>query len=94
MVRCKMRINAVRWSMGSKPDPSGEKDSRGYVKSVPCRMATIEANPTYSSNPADENKLFWDASPGGKFEINCVNEAAVQSLELGKEYYFDIHPVA
>ncbi len=93
MVRCKMKVTEIRHSEGQKPDPTGAKNAQGYVKYVPCKMATIVAAPTYSNDANDENKKFWDASPGGKFEINCVNEAAVAELELGKEYYFDIHPV-
>jgi hypothetical protein len=88
-----MRINSIKFSEGQKPDPSGAKDARGYTKYVPCTMASIEASPTYSSDPNDENKKFWDASPGGKFEINCVNAAATAELKIGQEYYFDIHPV-
>lgn len=93
MVRCRMRVHEIRFTMGTKEDPSGEKDARGYTKRVPCRMATIKASPTYSTDPNDVNKKFWEASPGGSFEINCVNEAAVEQLQLDKEYYFDISPV-
>ena len=48
----------------------------------------VDMSPVYSSDPASENKAFWDASPGGSFKLNYVNPAV--SFEPGKEYYLDI----
>jgi hypothetical protein len=48
---------------------------------------TITLNPTYSSDPNDENKLFWDATPGGKIEMNVSKNGDL--FELGAEYYVD-----
>lgn len=84
MVRCKFKVNSITRSEGTRPNAEGK-----YEK---CIMSTISASPTYSTDPNSENKKFWDASPGGKFELNCVNEAAVAQLEIGKEYYIDISP--
>lgn len=41
---------------------------------------------------SDENKAFFKASPSGKFEINIINQAAADQLEIGKSYYIDITP--
>lgn len=79
------------------PDGLGHvfvEDAKGqYRKSEPCRMATITMAPVSANNdPKHENSKFWNSSPGGEFKLNCVNEAAVAQLELGKEYYLDITP--
>jgi len=41
------------------------------------------------SGGSEENKAFWAATPGGRFEFNCVNNKAIEQLEVGKEYYVD-----
>lgn len=50
----------------------------------------IQLNPTYSQDPESENKLFWDATPGGKIEMNVSKNGDL--FELGKEYYVDFTP--
>lgn len=52
---------------------------------------TVTANPTYSTNPDDENKTFWDATPGGKIEMNISKNGDL--FELGEEYYVDFTKV-
>ena len=98
-VRCKFKVTQIAYSQGSRNlrDADGQwvKDERGYTKTEQCRMATITMSPVYANgDPKHENSQFWDASPGGEFKLNCVNEAAVAQLELGKEYYLDITPAA
>jgi hypothetical protein len=89
MVRCKFKVNKISRTMGSRR--TGNKTAAGHDEYAPCVMHTIEASPVYGNgDPNHENTKFWDASPGGKFELNCVNEAAVAELELGEEYYLDI----
>lgn len=89
VVRAKFSVNAITRTMGSKK--SDEKDSGGRFIYKPCEMWTIKMSPVYGNgDPAHENTKFWDASPGGSFELNCVNAEAVKQFELGKEYYFDI----
>jgi hypothetical protein len=83
MVRAKFRVNEIRRVHCSVRNDEG--------KYVPGEMHTIVMSPTYSDDPNSENKKFWDASPGGKFELNCVPPAAVAEFKLGKDYYFDIH---
>jgi hypothetical protein len=43
---------------------------------------------------SDENKSFWKWTPSGELKFQCLNEAAVEQLELGAEYYIDITPAA
>lgn len=90
-VRAKFKVNAIRFSMGSRK--SGRKDENGRDVYEPCKMATIEMSPVYANgDPNHENSKFWDASPGGKLELNCVNAAAVEQLELDREFYVDFTP--
>lgn len=37
-----------------------------------------------------ENEVFYEASPGGKFEITINNPHAAEMFEVGRQYYFDI----
>jgi hypothetical protein len=39
-----------------------------------------------------ENKLFATASPCGTLELGCLNKAAADAFELGREYYLDFTP--
>jgi hypothetical protein len=56
-------------------------------------MATIEMHPVYGNgDPSHENTKLWNASPGGKLELNCVNVATVEQFELDREYYIDFTP--
>lgn len=41
---------------------------------------------------SEENKQFYEYTPGGKIELSTVNEEAVKQFELGKEYYIDFSP--
>ncbi|BAZ50122.1 hypothetical protein NIES4103_27360 [Nostoc sp. NIES-4103] len=42
---------------------------------------------------SEENKTFWQATPGGKLEMYITNPNAKSFFEAGKEYYIDITPV-
>lgn len=85
MVRAKFRCDSITRQMSSRYSDITKT-------STPVEIHSIKMSPVYSSDPNHENKKFWDASPGGSFEINCVNAEAAKQLELGKEYYFDISP--
>lgn len=92
-IRCKFTVNGIKRTIGSMPDPSGAKSENGYPKYVPTEMWTVEMSPVYGNgDPTHENTRFWAASPSGSFTLGTVNKAAVDQLELGKEYYFDIAP--
>lgn len=64
-------------------------------QSHPTPARTIIMSPVYGNgDPNHENTKFWQASPGGKLELNVVNAAAVERFEVGKEYYLDFTPAA
>lgn len=48
----------------------------------------VKMSAVYSQDPNHENKKFWDASPGGEFNLHWVNKNV--SFTPGKEYYLDI----
>lgn len=51
---------------------------------------TVEMSPVYGNGDANhENTKFWQATPQGRVELGCVNQAAAEQFELGKEYYLD-----
>lgn len=53
---------------------------------------TLRFQPQYDES-IPEDKRFAQATPSGSFEMYCDNPAALEQLELGKQYYFDISPV-
>lgn len=84
--RAKFVCNSITESMGSRL----AADGKTYE---PCKMKTVKASPVYGGgDPNHENTKFWSASPGGTFELNVVNPAAVEAFEVGKEFYVDITP--
>lgn len=93
-VRAKFKVERIDFSVGSRVSRDAEgnpkKDERGYDKVEPCKMATIVAHPVYhNGDPNHENTKFWQASPGGKLELNCINAAAFDQFKLGQEIYLD-----
>lgn len=97
MVRAKFKVTKLSQTEGCKPvnNPDGtqKKDERGYGVHEPVTMVTIEMAPVYGNgNVKHENTAFWQASPSGKLELNCVNESASKQFILGKEYYVDFTP--
>jgi len=56
------------------------------------KQANINMYPVCSQDPNSENGQYWQYTPGGQFQINCVNEAAFSQFEVGNEYYIDITP--
>lgn len=47
----------------------------------------IRLSPVTSGS--EENKAFYDATPGGNIELATLNTQAGNYFELGKEYYLD-----
>lgn len=97
MVRAKFKVISIKITEGRRdkigPDEKPLKDGRGWNVTEPCPQWTIEACPVYANgDPNHENTKFWQASPSGKFELNCVNPEAVKLFEVGKEFYLDMTP--
>ncbi len=47
-------------------------------------------SPVYSGS--EENKQFFQATPGGDIRFFTVNSIALSSFEMGEEYHIDISP--
>jgi hypothetical protein len=97
-VRCKFKVDSINRTQQSRAKVGDDgkyiKDDRGNYIYEPTEMWSVKMSPVYSNEPGHENKAFWDATPSGSFEFGTVNKAAVDSLELGAEYYIDITPAA
>lgn len=98
MVRAKFKVNSLKYSDGQRvklgPDGKPVKDARGYDVYEPAPQVTIEMFPVYGNgDPNHENTKFWQASPSGKLELNCVNAAASDYFKVGQEYYLDFKKV-
>lgn len=50
-------------------------------------MYSYKFSPVYSDDPNSENKQFWDYTPSGSLEFQCVH---IGLFEVGKEYYLDL----
>lgn len=62
-------------------------------KPVKVEMRTVRLTPVYGNgDPNHENTRFWEASPSGQIELGCVNLAAAEMFDIGKEYYVDFSP--
>ena len=51
----------------------------------PGLIGSVKLNPV--TNGSDENKKFFEATPGGQIEFSTVNEAALKALPIGAEVY-------
>jgi hypothetical protein len=90
-VRAKFKVNTITRSIGSRQKRDDEgRFTRDYEE---AEMWTINMSPVYANgDPNHENSKFWAATPGGSISLNCVDAAAVRTLDLGKEVYVDFTP--
>lgn len=51
---------------------------------------SVHFSPVYSGS--EENKEFFQATPGGQIAFYTVNQSALDRFEMGKEYYVDFSP--
>ncbi len=65
---------------------SGGTEKMGSVTLSPCYPAPNAPN-------YEEQQTFYKWTPSGKIEFATINESALASLELGKDYYITIQPV-
>jgi len=94
MVRAKFKVDAIERQTASRQVLNAEgkpaKDDDGRWLYEHCEMQTVKMTPVYGNgNPEHENTKFWQASPSGQLFLGCINLAAAQYFELGKEYYLD-----
>lgn len=55
---------------------------------------TVTLRPVYAGGGAsEEDKAFWDATPNGELHMTITNTAAVETFEIGKDYYLTFEPV-
>ncbi len=50
----------------------------------------ITLSPVYSGS--EENKSFFQSTPGGSIQLYSTNPSATAAFEQGKEYYVDFTP--
>lgn len=62
-------------------------DVNVYSINPPQRQITLK--PVYSTDPAHENKTFWDATPSGELKMTINNAVAAEFFQPGTEYYID-----
>lgn len=96
MVRAKFKVSSIKFQTGTRTvrDANGNPVKvNGSTQYEECKMASIEAFPVYANgDPNHENTKFWDASPGGKLELNCINPEAFTQFGLGQEFFLDFTP--
>lgn len=51
---------------------------------------TVRLSPVVSGS--EENKRFFQYTPGGVLILNTINKAAFDQFHLGEEYFVDITP--
>lgn len=56
----------------------------------PRLMGTVKLLPVTSGS--DENKSFYEATPGGSIELGTVNEDVLKQFSIGDEFYVDFTP--
>jgi hypothetical protein len=89
-VRAKFKVDRVERTLSSR----SVKVDDGTTRYEPCEMRTVVMSPVHANrdDPEHENSKFWQYSPSGRLELGCINLAAADSFELGKEYYIDFTP--
>ena len=73
-----VRLKFQVWQKQVSTSPDGK--TLGFVNMGPCY------------GDSEENKKFFEATPGGNINFSTLNEAALAQLEQGKAYYIDITP--
>jgi hypothetical protein len=59
-------------------------------KTIFASGASVILNPVVSGS--EENKTFYQYTPGGQLKLEIVNNEVAKQFEPGKEYYIDISP--
>lgn len=70
-------------------DPKGDGSHDGPYMVERVEVRTMTFVPVYGPESSHENRLFWQATPSGKLEMQVVNPEAWSRFEMGKCYYLD-----
>jgi hypothetical protein len=79
-VKAKFKVRRFESEMTQKLN----KESGEYEN---VEVRTVVLAPVYGSNPDDENKQYWDATPSGEIRLGMVNPAAWRYFGLDEEHY-------
>lgn len=79
-VRAKFKVARHETSLGWNSETNRNDAKIGTVKLFPV------------TGDSDENKRFYQATPGGSIELSTVNTAVLDMLPLGAEVYVDFTP--
>lgn len=92
-VRAKFRYTGYtathmsRETLDGRVYQDGSAHPRRMQEVVEARTLTFV--PVYSQDPNSENRLFWQATPSGKLELQMISPEAWSQFEMGKYYYLD-----
>ncbi len=89
-VRAKFKYTGYEASLSNMPTKNADGNPGPYEQ---VELRSLKFSPVYGNgDPNHENTTFWNASPTGQIALGCVNPAAWQQFEIGKEYYIDFTP--
>lgn len=63
---------------------------RAKFKVASSGSGVVTLYPVVSGSP--ENEAFFKMTPGGSLSLSTVNDAVIEALPVGKEFYVDLTP--
>lgn len=63
-----------------------------YCHSVTHEVGSSHVHLNPVTGPSEENKSFYQWTPGGSIALNIVKKGVAEKFEPGKEYYVDFTP--
>ncbi len=92
-VRAKFRLDSYETTINNSYPHRTEGGQPDYTRPEPVEKRTLVLHPVYGNgDPEHENTRFWEASPSGELKLGCVNPAAWEQFQIGREYYIDFTP--
>lgn len=89
-VRAKFKVQRIERFMTTKGVKREAPDHSVRTEYVPCEAWNVYLFPV--SGGSEENRQFWNASPGGEIKLMTVNADAVRQFDLDGEFYVDFTP--